>query len=203
MKRRTLFVLPAAGLGIVHGAAAEAIRQGERDRALSHFHATRKLFLDFVAPRTAAEWVWKPAPDRWSLEEVAEHIALSEETIFQLVRTTLKQPAGGADAEQRKKDDLIVRGVPQRTTRVQAPEMLVPRKSFATRQETVAAFLKARDRNIAYVRETQDDLREHTAPHPALGPLDCYQWLLLISAHSERHVAQMKEVTEAAGFPKA
>jgi len=53
-----------------------------------------------------------------------------------------------------------------------------------------------------YVSTTNDDLRDHMGPHPVLGPLDAYQWILLISAHSERHTKQIEEVKADPNFPK-
>ena len=53
-----------------------------------------------------------------------------------------------------------------------------------------------------YVRTTNDDLRDHFGPHPTLGTLDGYQWILLISAHSERHTKQIEEVKADPNFPK-
>ena len=74
--------------------AAEPLSQGERDRAMSSLHATRKMFLDEVANLSDAQWTFKPAPERWSIAECAEHIALSEDLLFQLVTEKLmKSPA--------------------------------------------------------------------------------------------------------------
>ena len=53
-----------------------------------------------------------------------------------------------------------------------------------------------------YVRTTNDDLRDHFGPHPMLGTMDAYQWILLISAHSERHTKQIEEVKADPNFPK-
>ena len=36
----------------------------------------------------------------------------------------------------------------------------------------------------------------------ALGELDCYQWLLVLSLHGSRHAQQMEEIKAAAGFPR-
>lgn len=203
MQRRDFLALPLSA-AMSSPLSAGSLTQGERDRALSHFHGTRKMFLDIVNPLSEAQWTWKPAAGRWSMEEVAEHIAMSEETLFQLVMGALKKPpADSVPAGQSKKDEIVIKGVPERTTRVQAPEMLRPRKSFPNRAATVAAFLKARDRNIAFVRETGEDLRGRLESHPALGPLDVYQWLIFISAHCERHLAQMREVAGTEGFPKS
>src|SRR6267378_2316111 len=66
-------------------AFAAPLEQGERDRAMSHLHATRKAFLDSVAGLSEAQWNFKAGPDRWSIAECAEHIALSEDFIFGVV----------------------------------------------------------------------------------------------------------------------
>ena len=33
--------------------------------------------------------------------------------------------------------------------------------------------------------------------------LDCYEWILFLTAHSERHLKQILEVKADPGFPKA
>ncbi len=58
----------------------------------------------------------------------------------------------------------------------------------------LSQFEAARNRSIEFTTATDADLRNHVFPHPFLGQLDCYQWLLFIAAHCERHVRQMEEV---------
>ena len=50
---------------------------------------------------------------------------------------------------------------------------------------------------------THGDLRNYVIPHMALGELDCYQWLLVLSLHGSRHAQQIEEIKAAAGFPRA
>ena len=38
--------------------------------------------------------------------------------------------------------------------------------------------------------------------HPLFKTMDAYQAMLMLSAHSERHTAQINEVKAAAGYPK-
>jgi len=52
------------------------------------------------------------------------------------------------------------------------------------------------------MQNTQDALHDHVMDHPAAGPLDAYAWMLLVSAHSERHTAQINEVKADPKFPK-
>ncbi|MBI1789077.1 MAG: DinB family protein [Acidobacteria bacterium] len=191
------------GAVLATGLWSEPLSQGERDRAMSHMHATRKQFLDAIAGLSEAQWNFKAAPERWSIAECAEHIAVSEDAIFQLAQQVLKSPAQPEKkAGQAAKDEVIIQRTPDRSTKVQAPEFLKPTRRWATRDVLVAHFKESRDRNIAWVQTTQEDLRAHFADHPVFKTLDAYQWLLLISAHSERHTLQIDEVKADPGYPK-
>lgn len=183
---------------------AETLSQGERDRAMSYLHATRKMFLDAVADVTPKQWSWKPSPEVWSVAEVAEHIAVSEDTLFGLVRKLAAGPVASEQqrAETKGKDETMPKGMVDRSRKAQAPEMLRPTHRWKTKEELVAHFKQSRDATIEYVKTTGEDLRAHVNAHPAFGPLDGYQWILLIAAHSERHILQLKEVKDMAGFPK-
>jgi hypothetical protein len=71
-------------------------------------------------------------------------------------------------------------------------------------EESVKLFLDNRAHTIEYMKTTQEDLRDHLFDHPvpAIGTLDGYQWILLISGHTRRHTAQILEVKADANFPK-
>jgi len=136
--------------------------------------------------------------------EVSEHIAVSESMIFGMVQSKIMtSPADPSKrAEVAGKDEIILTRVPDRSHKAQAPEFLKPTNRFATRGETIKAFEDSRKATMDYVRTTNDDLRDHFGPHPLLGPMDAYQWILLISAHSERHTKQIEEVKADPNFPK-
>ncbi len=182
----------------------QRLTQAERELAINDLQATRKLFLDSVAGLSEAQWNFKPAPDVWSVAEVAEHIAVSEDTLFTLVtERIMKSPAQPERrAEVQGKDTIILEKIVDRSKKAQAPEILKPTHRWATQQELVAHFKESRERTIAYVEHTDDALRDHFADHPLLGPMDGYQWLLLITAHSHRHTLQIEEVKANANFPK-
>jgi hypothetical protein len=176
----------------------------EREAAIKHFETTRDNFLKSISGLSEKQWTFKPAPDRWSVAEVAEHITVSESTLGGLVQQTIMQsPAAPEKREQVKgKDELILTKLPDRSHKAQAPEFLRPTGRWATEVDLTKAFDDARAANIHYISTTSDDLRDHFFDHPAFGTLDGYQWLLLISAHSARHTAQIEEVKADPKFPK-
>ncbi|MBK5291886.1 MAG: DinB family protein [Acidobacteriia bacterium] len=181
----------------------ETLLQGERDRSMSHLHATRKQFLDAVAPLSDTQWAFKPSPERWSVAEVAEHLAATEDAVFSMIRKAmLEPPAPEKKASVAGKEDLILKAVPNRSRKVQAPEPVQPHGRWKTKAEAVAAFKQNRDRTIELVRTSEEDLRSHFAPHFILGLFDCYQWTVFLAAHADRHLQQMQEVVAGPGFPK-
>jgi hypothetical protein len=105
-------------------------------------------------------------------------------------------------AQTKGKDEMLVKMVPNRSQKFQAPEPIQPKKLLSDPTEYVARFKASRDKHIAYVETTQDSLRDRVSPHPAAGPLDAYQWILLISGHTERHVLQILEVKADPNYPK-
>lgn len=175
----------------------------EREFALQQFQTTRDNFLKSISGLSQKQWTFKPGPDRWSIAEVAEHITVSETTIFALVQRSLQAPAAPDKREQVKgKDEIILTRVPDRSHKAQAPEILRPTGRFATEADLTKAFEDARKANMEFIRTTNDDLRDHFFDHPVFGTLDGYQWLLLISTHSARHTAQIEEVKADPNFPK-
>ena len=185
-------------------AAPTPLTAEEREAALKQFQTTHDNFLKSIAGLSEKQWTFKAAPDRWSVAEVAEHITVSESTLFSLVQQRIMQsPAAPEKREQVKgKDQMILERMSDRSHKAQAPEFLRPTGRWATEADLTEAFEDSRKTTMDYIRTTNDDLRDHFFDHPVFGPLDGYQWLLLISAHSARHTAQIEEVKADPNFPK-
>ena len=199
-RSRSFVVALAALLAIAAPSAAQTPVQ-DRDKAIAYLQETRAKFLKSIDGLSEAQWKFKAAPDRWSIAEVAEHIAISESTILGMIQQKmLAMPA--PKPEEKIDDEKVIAGLLDRTSKFQAPEMLRPANKWATKDALAKDFNTARDQTIEFVRTTTEDLRAHAAPHPVLKTLDTHQWVLLIAAHAARHTAQIEEVKAAAGYPK-
>lgn len=200
MTRPLLFVLGAAALA----AAAEPITRGERDRAMSELHATRKMFLDSIEGLSRAQWEFKPSPEAWSIAEVAEHITVSEASLMELLRKKVLATPAAPDKRGSAKanDEAFLRRIADRSEKAQAPEFLKPSGRWKAPEAMAAEFKSRRAATIAYADTTQDDLRAHFTPGPGGGEIDAYQILLLIAAHTGRHVQQINEVKANPNYPK-
>jgi hypothetical protein len=183
-------------------ANAQPLTQQERDSLLEHLQQTRQAFLDSISGVSDAQWTFKAGPDRWSIAEVAEHIAISETTILEIVTDKILKSPTVPRNPNAIPDEKLLAWLLDRTSKFQAPEMLKPTHRWATRDALMKDFVAAREKTATFVKTTTDDLHGHAAPHPVFKMLDGYQWVLLLSGHSARHTAQILEVKESPGYPK-
>jgi hypothetical protein len=182
-------------------AFGQALPQADRERAAKYLEQTRDGVVSATKGLSEAQMKFKAAPDRWSVAETLEHIALAEDFILQNVTDKImKAPAGAADRDAAKTDAMVLAMVPDRSHKAQAPPELVPTGRW-TPAETLDRFLKSRAKTIAFLESTPD-LREHVAESPLGQPMDAYEWMLFIAAHSERHTKQILEAKADPNFPK-
>lgn len=138
----------------------------------------------------------KPASDRWSVQDVLEHLSIVEGRASMLVGALVAEAPsldGAIDGPT-----AINRGMlANREMKVNAPDPIQP-----TGGVTVAAALEALGRSRAFLLAALDqaegkDLSKVSRPHPALGVLDGYQWIGAIGGHEMRHTLQIDEIRAA------
>ena len=175
----------------------------ERAYLVEQLELSRKNFLASISGLSDAQWRFKPAPTVWSVAECAEHIVLAEEFLFNASQQILQAPVADRLANATSQGDhALVAAILDRSHKATAPEPITPAGGkFATPAEAAKEFNARRDKTIAYVKSTQDELRVHNAPGP-LGPMDSYQFLLLLASHSGRHTLQIREVEGNPNYPK-
>jgi hypothetical protein len=174
----------------------------DRDKAVKYLEATRAGVIEATKDLSPAQWNFKPAPDRWSVAEVTEHIAAAEDFLMGMVNEkVMKAPARTEADDVKAIDQQVLKAIPDRTNRVQAPEPLRPTNRYGSPEASLKHFQESRAKTIQFLKST-NDLREHAVDSPLGKKLDGYEWLLFIGAHSERHAKQINEVKADPNFPK-
>lgn len=177
-----------------------SLTEAEKKEGLAQLDRTRIGVVEATKELSKAQWKFKPAPDRWSVAEVLEHIVVTEKFLLKNTQEVMQAPAGKADRDYKSIDKLVLTAIADRTRRAEAPEPVQPTGRWSP-DETLDQFLKIRDRTMEFMKSTPG-LRDHVADSPLGQPLDAYQWLLFIPAHSERHTKQILEVKAHPNFPK-
>jgi hypothetical protein len=179
--------------------------EARTQEVLAHLDAHRAALAAAVATLPAARRTHRPAPNRWSVAEVLEHLGIVEGGITQLLQAQVAAArAGGLGAE--RDTSPVVPTVPvDRLLDRSAPLTASARSQPTGSLDAEAAWTALVDRRLA-LRElvlAADGLAlsEVIVPHPILGPLNVYQWLVFIGAHERRHADQIQEITDAVESP--
>ncbi len=179
------------------------MNEQERELAAHHLAVSRQRLLRLVQALSAEQWVFHPAEGRWSIGDCVEHVTRVENRVMGFIGEKVQGSPVEVPASVREKDAALMEVVPDRTERRQAPEIARPEGKITDGGELLAEFLKTRSKSAEFTAETRADLRSYTQHHGAFGELDCYQWLLLLGLHTERHARQIEEIKADAGFPAA
>src|ERR1044071_4131101 len=158
----------------------------ERAKVTGWLADSRREFLAAIDGLSDAQWKWKPAPERWSVAEVAEHIVLAEASQFGNVQKALASaPTPDWEKQTGSKTQLLEAVLAPRQGKAQAPEALVPGGSM-TVQQVRERFLKQREAIDKFVAESTAPLKQYTIANPFFGPLNGYQWLIYAPLHTDR-----------------
>ena len=175
----------------------------ERERVVQYLAESRERLVLAVEGLSDEQRSFQPAQDRWSIADCVEHIIVVETSVLRNIQQVLQSaPQPERQNEAQGKEQVILERVPARERRVKGPEEAMPQGRWPDFEDLMRQFEATRERSVRFSAVTQADLRNHFFPHPFLGLLDCYQWLLFLSAHCERHVRQMEEVKAYAGYPR-
>jgi hypothetical protein len=140
----------------------------------------------------------RPAPDRWSVAEVLEHLSLVESGIARLIaKRSADARAAGLEAETETRTVLYTLAsarVLDRREPMTAPERVTPLGQLDA-DAAWAALAKAQaEVRDAVIGVDGLALGKITHPHRILGPLDLYQWITFTATHEMRHMSQIREI---------
>jgi len=169
--------------------------ESERAFVVPYLEQTRDRVLSLARSVTPEQRSLRRSDDEWCASDLIEHIVIVEQWSLANIERALQ--AGHTDESRRgkgaHKDAIILHVLPARNTKVQAPAAFEPKNRWPDWDDLLGQFSEIRARVIDLAQTTQADLRIHFLPHPFLKDLDCYQWLVLIASHAERHVRQAEE----------
>ena len=167
------------------------------EEILRHLDANRVVLRAAVDGVPVALRETRPAADRWSVAEVLEHLSRVEEGLTRLLSLRLAEQATALTPEaetssvmSRIEHERII----DRRYRVTAGERVQPRGEMDSTTALASlerARLKLRELVVQYDGVA---ITPVTHPHPFLGVIDAYQWLIFIGSHEARHADQIHEI---------
>src|SRR5258708_10166479 len=123
-------ILLALGCGVA--ARAQEVRAKEEDKALEYLETTKKNVQEASKGLSAAQWNFKPGPERWSVAQVVEHIAAAEDMLRGMTTEKVMIAPAAPDRDLKHIDDMGVDMDTQRTHKADASEPLRPVNRFGS-----------------------------------------------------------------------
>jgi hypothetical protein len=172
---------------------------------VDYMTAQREEFLATVDGLSDAQLNFKPAADQWSIKEIFHHIWIVEGMTGKLMANLLKQAAENHLPADANPEESVLNSLDAHAEKLaskfQAPERVVPidalplAESIVKMGETRAKILEPLDELCKY------DVSSLLFPHPALGPINPYQWLMVMGGHEARHRNQINRIKADANYP--
>jgi hypothetical protein len=168
--------------------------------AFARLDASRARLRAAVDSVPVALRATKPAPDRWSVAEVLEHLTLVERKYITMLTPLIADAkVSGLAAEAGSRTPLpsdVDAILADRSSRRPAPEPVQPSGTLdAASAWTAAEQARADFRAMVSVLDGLA-LGQIVLEHHRFGALNLYQWVEFIAGHEARHVQQ---ILEAAG----
>jgi hypothetical protein len=163
---------------------------------------TRNLLAQLAA-LDEAQRRFRPDADAWCLLQVAEHLAITEETVLQALRKGIPEGRRRRRLRDRLAKPLVL-AIMHLPVRVRAPlPVLLPRevhdletvrRRWNTARTDLGAFLAA---------APPASLGEPAVSHPVAGPLTLVQAVHFLNSHFDHHLYQVDRIRKHPGFPPA
>jgi hypothetical protein len=154
--------------------------------------------LTAVVDGAAPDRMVRAPEGRWSGAQIIQHLGKVEGSCAKLFEGLFAKALADGIPEDRATGSLLGSldkyGATDRTKRIEAPDRVAPEATpdFAA---SWASLRAVRSRTLAAVATVDGrDLTKLSAPHPIFGPLDGYQWVLLVGKHEARHLLQLEEL---------
>jgi hypothetical protein len=158
----------------------------------------RSQLLHVVSDVTDGAMNDRPDRDHWSIGEILHHLFLIESQVTTLLQKQIlraKDRGIGADPSSESMIHSLDRfAIETVIEKIAAPLSVAPTMGLA-RSELLGLLAGSREK-LRHAMEEADgiDLGLLQFPHPVLGRIDMYQWILYLGKHERRHIAQIARV---------
>jgi hypothetical protein len=181
--------------------AATGMTDEDREHLLVHFQMTTQMVAEQVRGLSPAQMEYRASPDRWTIRECISHLAVAEPDYWRDLTAAVKATPNMNDKKSAATDaDIMWYGI-DRVVHTKTGGGHEKVETYKNMGEALAKFQALRATMIDYIKSTSDDLRAHSFGQQER--IDCWQWMLEISTHAERHIQQIREIKNDPNFPKS
>lgn len=197
--------LLALALVITSAAPNRSLSKKEIKYTTNYLDVSMSLAFSAIENLSQEQWNYQPDAETWSIAGICEHLLIAEKNLLVLIQNKIITDEANREVDE---DDLITNeeiivGLKDRGEgkRRKTNERFEPTGALKTPAQFMAEYKEARTATIDFVKNTNVDLNAYYWASPLGNKLSAYQWTILLSAHAERHTAQIVEVQSTANYP--
>lgn len=204
MKRLTsLFYLMVVLTTAAFGQETRSWTEADRKFLLDNLTRSRDEIIAETKGLSKAQWSFKESPDRWSINEIVEHIATWELLLSDRISNQLEYDAHPELVASAVPDSIklgfIMEEKPHHSADYTKPYTYTIPMGLNELKNNIAWLIKMRDESISYVTTTQADLRAHFLPG---SKTNTHGTFITLFGHTDRHLRQIRKVKQHPGYPK-
>lgn len=173
----------------------------DRQYKLGNLQRTRDEITRETENLNPAQWAFHESPDRWSIGEVVEHLALWEiiwaREISVGSRSKPQPELNQASKPNSHYAEWIVEPNPH-----QSPDYSRP-TGFIEGENNLAFFLNRRNQTIGFVEKTDTDMRAQFELAATDSPRNMHQVYIFQWGHVDRHLRQIRKIKQHPNYPAA
>lgn len=160
---------------------------------------TREKFISMVEVLPPEKQDLRENGAGWSIKEIIEHVSIVEDRMLRVTQKLLAKAQKDAvlsDVLPPIPADFFAKLEAARDRKLQAPEQIHPQG-----EQSIADSLEKLKKDRSVLAELRAEIEKidasaPTLPHPALGDLNLYQWIIMIGLHERRHLMQIERILQ-------
>ena len=203
MKKITILVLSVTLAVFSYGQEVKQWTENDRQYLLENLKRSREELLKETKGLSKAQWSFKESGDRWSINQVVEHIAIWELLIDHDISRALSDGIKPDLYKTARPDSAILNFImeekPHISVEYTKPFTYTLPMGSNEGPNNVAWFLKMRDESIEFVQTAQQDLRSYNLK---AGAANIHQRYITLFGHCDRHLRQIRKIKKDPKYPK-
>lgn len=177
--------------------------EADRKYLIENLTRSRDELLAETKGLSKEQWSFKESPERWSINQVVEHIALWELLMTHYIHSQLSngpQPGLAPNAIADSVNyNFIMEEKQHHSLEYTKPFSYTIPMGLNELKNNVAWLVKMRNESIEYVTTTKDDLRLYAVTGDKEST---HQTYITLFGHGDRHLRQIRKIKQHPKYPK-
>ena len=176
--------------------------EADRKYLLDNLTRSRDELIRETKGLSLAQWNFKESPERWSINQIVEHIATWELLLDHEISRGLTAGPQPELSKMARTDSeyvaFILEEKPHVTEEYTKPFTFTIPMGLNEGKNNLTWFLKMRNESIEFVTNTTEDLRVYFLK-PGRGCT--HQVYITLSGHTDRHLKQIRKLKQHPSYP--